>query len=571
MAALGAAYRLSPAVLCPNPLPRPGSEQPRQPLPAPCSPQHLPAAMRSNAEPQRGGSQAAGLRPLDKPPPWTHGTTVHPHPLPAVMTAEPQVSPPGHTSASCGVQTAGMSRSVAGDAAEVVWALDGALPPDLLALMQRALGPASPFWLQHGYQSDGSTPYFSYCHKLPAWEAAAALAEAGGHNLPPCACDEKGQQQQQQQQGVAEHGRCSQSHPTQTSPASSVAGNTLDSVIAVIWAHAGRLFPAAQAARWAEWWCHCRPHTAGHQLHFDSANEGNEGRQGAVSNPLVSSVLYLTDAVGGPTLVTPQRFMQTRMAQHGWLVAPRVNRLTVFDGAVLHGVIPGSGVCHAGCDPLGCESEGGQQHSVKENPSHHTTALQATRLQRVTFMVAFWQDLRVRPGHGPGAARPFPTLLKNSLPLPAPTRTLMPCADSFPHKEVVAKAEGISSSPSAWPHLFESNCQQPTSSGMVQQPEGRAEGPGTAPVSQAAAGTGNGGPQGAKPRAWALSEAARVEPYMVTPIWCDVVDPQPDSTPPCKQQLKELGPGQVGARHRRSIAELEVLGVLPSYDDCFQF
>ncbi|KAL6759011.1 hypothetical protein V8C86DRAFT_3092264 [Haematococcus lacustris] len=84
-----------------------------------------------------------------------------------------------------------------------------------------------------------------------------------------------------------------------------------------------------------------RPHTAGHQLHFDSANEGNEGRQGAVSNPLVSSVLYLTDAVGGPTLVTPQRFMQTRMAQHGWLVAPRVNRLTVFDGEVLHGVIPG--------------------------------------------------------------------------------------------------------------------------------------------------------------------------------------------------------------------------------------
>ncbi|GFH10320.1 uncharacterized protein HaLaN_05611, partial [Haematococcus lacustris] len=57
-------------------------------------------------------------------------------------------------------------------------------------------------------------------------------------------------------------------------------------VIAVIWAHAGRLFPTARSARWAEWWCHCRPHTAGHQLHFDSANEGNEGRQGAVSNPL---------------------------------------------------------------------------------------------------------------------------------------------------------------------------------------------------------------------------------------------------------------------------------------------
>ncbi|KAL6755288.1 hypothetical protein V8C86DRAFT_1760269, partial [Haematococcus lacustris] len=134
------------------------------------------------------------------------------------------------------------------------------------------------------------------------------------------------------------------------------------------------------------------------QLHFDSANEGNEGRQGAVSNPLVSSVLYLTDAVGGPTLVTPQRFMQTCLAQHGCLVATAnqlaVNRLTVFNGAVLHGVIPGSGVVMV---PL--------KVPLKENPSHHTTALGATRLQRITF----WQEFRVRPGNGPGAARPFPT------------------------------------------------------------------------------------------------------------------------------------------------------------------
>ncbi|GFH19189.1 uncharacterized protein HaLaN_16096 [Haematococcus lacustris] len=93
-----------------------------------------------------------------------------------------------------------------------------------------------------------------------------------------------------------------------------------------------------------------RPHTAGHQLHFDSANEGNEGRQGAVSNPLVSSVLYLTDAVGGPTLVTPQRFMQTRMAQHGdrvtalqissdsrWLISASLDGcLRVWDIAASH-------------------------------------------------------------------------------------------------------------------------------------------------------------------------------------------------------------------------------------------
>ena len=40
--------------------------------------------------------------------------------------------------------------------------------------------------------------------------------------------------------------------------------------------------------------------------------------------------------VGGPTLVTDQR-LGGPLATRGWLAYPAVNRVTVFDGRVLHG------------------------------------------------------------------------------------------------------------------------------------------------------------------------------------------------------------------------------------------
>ena len=41
-----------------------------------------------------------------------------------------------------------------------VWMLDGALPPALLAQMQAALAPPSPFWSEHDYDVDGTPrPY----------------------------------------------------------------------------------------------------------------------------------------------------------------------------------------------------------------------------------------------------------------------------------------------------------------------------------------------------------------------------------------------------------------------------
>lgn len=43
-----------------------------------------------------------------------------------------------------------------------------------------------------------------------------------------------------------------------------------------------------------EWWAHCRDHTSGHQLHFDSENEG-VGIGGQVRHPLFSAVVYLSE------------------------------------------------------------------------------------------------------------------------------------------------------------------------------------------------------------------------------------------------------------------------------------
>ena len=49
-------------------------------------------------------------------------------------------------------------------------------------------------------------------------------------------------------------------------------------------------FPQAAEARFAEWWAHCRPHHTGHQLHFDSDDEG----EGGVRNPIITTVLFLS-------------------------------------------------------------------------------------------------------------------------------------------------------------------------------------------------------------------------------------------------------------------------------------
>ena len=223
--------------------------------------------------------------------------------------------------------------------------VDDAVPAADLRALRAALAPGGAFWRAHGYDELASNPYFSYCHAPLPVDARTVLG------------------------AVIERAR----------------------------ALAARRFPRVKRAAAAEWWAHCRPHAAAHQLHFDTDNEGDAAQ--SCGNPIASCVLYLSgDDVGGPTLVTDMTARASSLADaRGWLCTPRAGRLAVFDGALLHGVIAGRG------------------------------APAAAAPRRLTFMVAFWDTPIVAargrtraaaaraagPGRPPGtepliACAPFP-------------------------------------------------------------------------------------------------------------------------------------------------------------------
>ena len=130
-------------------------------------------------------------------------------------------------------------------------------------------------------------------------------------------------------------------------------------------------FPLLDKATCVEMWAHNRPHASGHQMHFDSDNEG----MGGVRNPILSTILFLTGDTGGPSLVTNQKLAHGQLATRGWISPAREKRLVAFDGKVLHGVIPGKG---------------------RPGPG-----------RRVTLMFAFWKKIKAREGQG--AAQVFDT------------------------------------------------------------------------------------------------------------------------------------------------------------------
>ncbi|CAE8668041.1 unnamed protein product, partial [Polarella glacialis] len=122
----------------------------------------------------------------------------------------------------------------------------------------------------------------------------------------------------------------------------------------------------------------------GHQMHFDSDNEGI----GGALHPICSCVVYVDapDGVGGPTLVTDQRLSDDSLATKGWLVYPKPGRLAIYDGSYLHGVVPGRG----------------------EPPA---SAAGAAQPRRITWMLAFWRQIKQRPFEEDGLAgssRPLP-------------------------------------------------------------------------------------------------------------------------------------------------------------------
>jgi hypothetical protein len=98
-------------------------------------------------------------------------------------------------------------------------------------------------------------------------------------------------------------------------------------------------FPLLSKATCVEMWAHNRPHALGHQLHFNSDNEG----EGGVRNPILSTILYITGNAGGPSLVTSQKLVHRHLATKGWMSHSKEKRLVAFDGRVLHGVVPSKG------------------------------------------------------------------------------------------------------------------------------------------------------------------------------------------------------------------------------------
>lgn len=184
----------------------------------------------------------------------------------------------------------------------IVAAFDDALPPSLLKPLRHAFGPESAFWPEHGYP----TPcFFSYNEPLNSARETTA-------------------------QGSAPLIR-------------KVVQHVLPSIKSI--------FPNVSSVESVEWWAHIRPASSGggHQLHFDLDEAGLSSLPPGTkpTHPVVSCVLYLSDSdpqsVGGqtaPTLVTDQSLDQGSIASRAWLCVPKLNRLLLFDGGLLHGVIP---------------------------------------------------------------------------------------------------------------------------------------------------------------------------------------------------------------------------------------
>jgi hypothetical protein len=236
-----------------------------------------------------------------------------------------------------------------------VQAVDNAVPTKAIEHLQHVFRPESPFWREHHYDlacnASRKVGYFSY--KYPFRERKAV--------------------------------------------------NSIEQVIDVLLGQVQKMYPKVEEeATVAEWWVHSRPHTSGHQLHFDSDETRIEGG-GTPQHPICSCILYLEEdgSIGGPTLVTDQT-LSGSMASQGWMCFPKLGRLVAFDATMLHGVIPGIG--------------------PNPDPSK----------RRLTFMVGFWRKIEAvnRGENHAGPGQPLPSA-ETTYSWP---RELAPVLD-LPHNE----------------------------------------------------------------------------------------------------------------------------------------
>lgn len=207
---------------------------------------------------------------------------------------------------------------------------DNAVPRRTADALHAAFSPVhAPYWTSHGYCVEPPSPYYSY---------VVPLEDVRAGRMGPL-------------------------------------GELIETVMALGLERFGQA--AMEDMAYAELWAHNRPHASGHQLHYDSDDEG----RGGIRHPTVTSVTFIDGSVGGPTLMTNQQLGDNKLATHGWLCFAKSNRVLVFDGRYLHGVVPGKGVspCPGG--------------------------------RRVTVMIALWRNIVIRdnsPGECFGSARRFP-------------------------------------------------------------------------------------------------------------------------------------------------------------------
>jgi hypothetical protein len=118
-----------------------------------------------------------------------------------------------------------------------------------------------------------------------------------------------------------------------------------------------------------------------HQLHFDTDERTFTAGSGTpLTHPRVSSILYLSGAGAGPTLITDKEPGTAGLGTAGLLAWPDQNRYVTFPGTLLHGVMPkvwaggGAGV------GAGAADGGGGAGAVLEPvqpPQHRLTLIAA--------------------------------------------------------------------------------------------------------------------------------------------------------------------------------------------------
>jgi hypothetical protein len=222
----------------------------------------------------------------------------------------------------------------------------GIIPSHLYDRLCKIFHPGADYWYSSNYSSRG---YFSFYMDLPPPNGVSTPSSATGHSD-------------------------NNSNNTTTATASAYKPrNLIDDVVC------RHLLPLLQQSDMYqgsaddpivgyEWWVHTRAMTAnlGHNLHFDT-DEALLRRDGTVSHPCISSVLYLTGGgennnnnrqqddddddpnkstghhspyQGGPTIVLDQTPDSTTNAERAWYCHPINNSFMIFPGNLLHGVLP---------------------------------------------------------------------------------------------------------------------------------------------------------------------------------------------------------------------------------------